>query len=138
MENLLRPCAGAGCCSTRIEPVLRTRRFKVTHVEKDQPLWIIGDLHGDLLALEAALMLIRSHVQHGLRAPRIVFLGDLFDDEGFGLEVLLRVFEIILEDPSLICVLAGNHDEALGHDGTVRFYGFAVRLFRLPEHQSRR
>jgi hypothetical protein len=42
----------------------------------------------------------------------------LFDDEGFGLEVLLRVFEVILENPALVCVIAGNHDEALSYDGT--------------------
>ena len=81
-------------------------------------VWFIGDLHGDLLALEAALLLIRSHIQYGTAKSRIIFLGDLFDDEGFGLEVLVRVFEVILENPEFVCVIAGNHDEALGHDGT--------------------
>ena len=52
--------------------------------------------------------------------PRIVFLGDLFDDEGFGLEVLLRVFELIVDAPDRVCLIAGNHDEALSYDG-VRF-----------------
>lgn len=74
--------------------------------------WIIGDLHGDLLALEAALALIRRE-----GAARIILLGDFFDDGGFGLEVLVRVFELILEDPPRICVIVGNHDEALGFDG---------------------
>ena len=49
-----------------------------------------------------------------------MFLGDLFDDEGFGLEVLLRVFELIVEAPDRVCLIAGNHDEALSYDG-VRF-----------------
>jgi hypothetical protein len=49
-----------------------------------------------------------------------VFLGDLFDDEGFGLEVLLRVFELIVDAPDRVCLIAGNHDEALSYDG-VRF-----------------
>jgi hypothetical protein len=70
-----------------------------------------------LLALEAALLLIRQHAMHGSRDARIIFLGDLFDDQGYGLEILLRVFELAAETPKLICVLAGNHDEALGHDG---------------------
>ena len=48
----------------------------------------------------------------------IIFLGDLFDDEGFGLEVLLRIFELIVADPAKICLIAGNHDEALAHDGS--------------------
>jgi hypothetical protein len=75
-------------------------------------------IYGDLLALEAALLLIRSYSHQSVSKPRIVFLGDLFDDEGFGLEVLLRVFELILENPALVCVIAGNHDEALSYDGT--------------------
>lgn len=84
----------------------------------DKALWFIGDLHGDLLALEAALDLIRNHPKHGSPNSQIVFLGDLFDDEGFGLEVLLRVFELVTTGPTTVCVVAGNHDEALGHDGT--------------------
>ena len=84
----------------------------------DQPLWFIGDIHGDLLALDAALALIaresgRENVEHA----RIVLLGDLFDDGGYGLETLLRVFELILERPQSVCLLAGNHDEALGYNG---------------------
>ena len=78
------------------------------------PLWIVGDLHGDLLALEAALAVIQA--EGG--PSRIVFLGDLFDDEGFGLELLLRVFELILAAPDRVCVVVGNHDEALSYDGT--------------------
>ncbi len=46
-----------------------------------------------------------------------MLLGDLFDDGGYGLETLLRVFELILERPQSVCLLAGNHDEALGYNG---------------------
>jgi hypothetical protein len=83
----------------------------------EAPLWIVGDLHGDLLALEAALTLVRTHPQYGSEHARLIFLGDLFDDEGFGLEVLLRIFELVVADPAKICIVAGNHDEALAHDG---------------------
>jgi hypothetical protein len=82
------------------------------------PLWIIGDLHGDLLALEAALAQIRDYAPPGDSPPRIIFLGDFVDDEGLGLEVLVRVFELIVEAPQLVCVIAGNHDEALSYDGS--------------------
>jgi hypothetical protein len=83
------------------------------------PLWIIGDLHGDLLALEAALAHIRSRsAAEGSGPGRIIFLGDFYDDEGFGLELLLRVFELIVESPDRVCVIAGNHDEALSFDGS--------------------
>ena len=121
MENLLHQTGGAGMLFDSDRTCPADKAIQVGDLGNDQPLWIIGDLHGDLLALEAAMMLFRGHVLYGSTKSRIVFLGDLFDDEGFGLEVLLRVFEIILEDPALVCVLAGNHDEALGHDGT-RFF----------------
>jgi len=84
----------------------------------DEPLWFIGDLHGDLLALESALALIARETERAEAADaRIVLLGDLFDDGGYGLETVLRVFELVLGRPGAICLLAGNHDEALGHDG---------------------
>ena len=118
MENLLNQTAGAGMLFDSDRSCSADKAIQVPHVGNNDAVWFIGDLHGDLLALEAALLLIRGHVQQGTGKSRIIFLGDLFDDEGFGLEVLLRIFEIILEDPSLICILAGNHDEALGHDGT--------------------
>jgi hypothetical protein len=92
------------------------RAIRVATLTDDAPLWFIGDLHGDLLALEAALALVRRDARDGPH-PRLVFLGDLFDDGGYGLEVLLRLFELILESPSTICFLAGNHDEALDYNG---------------------
>ena len=92
--------------------------IKVGEFDDAAPLWIIGDLHGDLLALEAALALIEKAVgESQAPPPRIVFLGDLFDDEGFGLELLMRVFELVLAAPQRICVLVGNHDEALSYNG---------------------
>jgi hypothetical protein len=85
----------------------------------DAPLWFIGDLHGDLLTLEAALALIdRESASEGHGAARIVLLGDLFDDGGYGLETLLRVFELMLRRSSQLCLIAGNHDEALGYNGS--------------------
>ena len=83
------------------------------------PLWFIGDLHGDLLTLEAALTLIdREAEREGDGPARIVLLGDLFDDGGYGLETLLRVFELFLRRSPHLCLLAGNHDEALGYNGS--------------------
>ena len=93
--------------------------IQVRQLDEAAPLWIIGDLHGDLLALEAALALIeRSPNDASAPAANIVLLGDLFDDEGLGLELLLRMFELILASPGRLCVVVGNHDEALSYDGT--------------------
>jgi hypothetical protein len=92
------------------------RAIQVQALDDDAPLWFIGDLHGDLLALETALTLIERDASDD-KPPRIVLLGDLFDDGGHGLEVLLRVFELLAASPATTCIVAGNHDEALGFDG---------------------
>ena len=119
METLLDGAGGPGLLfdSDRAHPTDRAVRVSTT--DDASPLWIIGDLHGDLLALEAALAQIRHHAsQSDSGPPRIVFLGDFFDDEGFGLEVLVRVFELVVEAPQRVCIIAGNHDEALSYDGS--------------------
>ena len=119
MESLLDSAGGPGMLfdSDRADP--DDRAIRVASLDRAAPLWIIGDLHGDLLALEAALAQIRAHGLAGNHpAPRIIFLGDFCDDQGLGLELLLRVFELIVEAPQQVCVVAGNHDEALSFDGT--------------------
>ncbi|HLM38528.1 MAG TPA: metallophosphoesterase, partial [Microvirga sp.] len=121
METLLDKAGGPGLLFDKDRADGADKAIQVPALDTGSPLWIIGDLHGDLLALEAALAATRDpRSQNGQARPRIVFLGDFFDDEGFGLEVLLRVFELIVEAPDLVCVIAGNHDEALSYDG-VRF-----------------
>ena len=116
MEMLLDRDRGPGLLFDADRAGADDRVIRVAALTDDAPLWFIGDLHGDLLALEAALALVRREASDGSPA-RLVFLGDLFDDGGYGLEVLLRVFELILDSPATICFLAGNHDEALGYTG---------------------
>lgn len=115
-EALLDRADGPGLLFDVDRSVPADRAIHVGEVDL-APMWIVGDLHGDLLALEAALALIEGQASLVGALPRIIFLGDLFDDEGFGLEVLLRVFELILAAPDRICVIVGNHDEALSYDG---------------------
>ena len=107
-----------GMLFDRFRSDIHDRAISVPALDTGGPLWFVGDLHGDLLALEAALMLIRDHPKHGAPGARIVFLGDLFDDEGYGLETLLRVFELVTQAPHQISFVVGNHDEALSFDGT--------------------
>jgi Calcineurin-like phosphoesterase len=92
------------------------RAIHVKELDDAAPLWIIGDIHGDLLALEASLALIRREATDGV-VPRIIFLGDFFDDGGDGLQVLVRVLDIVLSAPASTCIVIGNHEEALGYDG---------------------
>ena len=121
MERLLDKAGGPGMLFDADRTDDADKVIQVITSASESPLWIIGDLHGDLPALEAALAQIRNQAAlEGSAAPRIIFLGDFFDDEGFGLEVLLRVFELITLAPELVCVIAGNHDEALSYDG-IRF-----------------
>lgn len=115
-EALLDGEKGPGLLFDRFRSGPLDQAIRVGEVDYDAPLWIIGDLHGDLLALESALALIGTETPDS-PPPSIVLLGDLFDDEGYGLELLLRVFELILERPGRVCVVVGNHDEALSWDG---------------------
>jgi Calcineurin-like phosphoesterase len=117
MEALLDCPGGPGLLFDVDREHVADRAIRASPPREDAPLWIIGDLHGDLLALEAALAQIRLHAGGGGAAPCIIFLGDFIDDEGLALEVLLRVFELILEAPERVCVVAGNHDEALAYNG---------------------
>jgi len=117
LEALLDHEGGPGLLFDADRANADDRAVRVVDLEPNAPLWFIGDLHGDLLALEAALALIRRNAPTEDGAPRVVFLGDLFDDEGYGLEVLLRVFELIVEAPGSVCLVAGNHDEALHYTG---------------------
>jgi hypothetical protein len=116
MEALLDQQHGPGLLFDTERDGADDRAIRVGTLSSDAPLWFIGDLHGDLLALEAALALARRDAGHG-PPPRFVLLGDLFDDGGYGLEVLLCVFELILESPAHVCFVAGNHDEALAYTG---------------------
>lgn len=121
MEALFARTGGPGMLFDDSRASEADRALHVPAID-DAPLWIIGDLHGDLLALEAALAHVhRTAAAEATPAPQLIFLGDFIDDEGLALEVLVRVFELILEAPERTCVLVGNHDEAMSYDG-VRFF----------------
>jgi hypothetical protein len=118
MEALLDRASGPELLFDHYRAHPGDQAIRVGPVNLIEPLWIIGDLHGDLLALEAALAAIKQQMgSDNVALPRIIFLGDFFDDGGYGLEVLLRVFELVLESPDRVCVIAGNHDEALSYNG---------------------
>jgi hypothetical protein len=99
------------------------------HVAWDIPIaedtWFIGDLHGDLLALECAIEVIQRLSK--AKPPRIVFLGDLFDDGGYPSETILRVLELACSSPGQITWIAGNHDDAFGYDAAQgQFYSTVI------------
>ena len=64
-------------------------------------LWFIGDVHGDLLALLAAVDYIDNYPAE--TAPVIVFLGDACDRVNWGYETLLTIFIILLRVRGVCC-----------------------------------
>jgi len=81
-------------------------------------LWFIGDVHGDLLGLEAVLGHIAERTRReGAPPPVYVFLGDLVDRMAFSYEVLLRFFALWRDHPGRVMLLAGNHTDALRWNG---------------------
>ena len=132
--------AGGGPLGLAFEEYAAGPEDRAIHIGERWPLsevWFIGDLHGDLLALEAAL----QHIDRsgGGADARIVFLGDLFDDGVHAAEVVLRVFELALDGPMRITIVTGNHDEALAYaDGrfqsTVLPSDFTDWLNANPDH----
>lgn len=76
-----------------------------------QNLWVIGDLHGDLLALRAILEYIEEYPSD--EPPYFVFLGDCYDRFEYGYEVLLSIFHLMKKYPGRVTYLVGNHDVEL-------------------------
>ncbi|QJW99487.1 metallophosphoesterase family protein [Frigoriglobus tundricola] len=76
------------------------------------PLWVIGDLHADILTLANAVAHAESH-----SAPaHFVFLGDFVDRGIHDHELLLFLFGLVMSHPERVCVIPGNHDTDLRFD----------------------
>ena len=71
------------------------RAILVREVAPAADVWLIGDLHGDLLSLEVALRYIATQAPDA----NVIFLGDLFDAGPHGAAVVLRVWQRLLEAP---------------------------------------
>ncbi len=85
-------------------------------------LWIIGDLHGDLLALYALTRFAENMSQVEGHRALFCFLGDLFDDGPFGHAVLREVLSRLHAAETQGYFVVGNHDLSPGWDaGSNRF-----------------
>lgn len=69
------------------------------------PIMIVGDIHGDLQALN---FILGERKKTGCK--NILFLGDYVDRGPQGAEVLLKLFQLNIEDPEHIFLLRGNHE----------------------------
>ena len=80
-------------------------------------LWILGDLHGDLLGLETAVRYAKAlSASEGGGSPSFLFLGDLFDRGKRQCDVVFKVLEMICTEPGRHALILGNHDEGLAYD----------------------
>lgn len=70
-----------------------------------EPIMIVGDIHGDLQALDYII-----GKREKIDCENILFLGDYVDRGLQGIEVLLKLFQLKIEDPEHIFLLRGNHE----------------------------
>lgn len=73
----------------------------------DEPIMIVGDIHGNLHALDILL-----EQRDAMGCKNILFLGDYVDRGLQGAEVLLTVFDLKVSDPEHVFLLRGNHEDA--------------------------
>ncbi|MBN2584458.1 MAG: serine/threonine protein phosphatase, partial [Planctomycetes bacterium] len=105
----------------------------VDHLPPNADLWFIGDIHGDVLALRAALEYLDAVSRNDLRQPHVVLLGDVFDRGAMGYQAVLQVFHELLVRGRQFCVLTGNHDEALDYRDDEDTFVASVSPFELAE-----
>jgi hypothetical protein len=89
------------CAETR-------KRIAIGKLNVPQPVWFIGDIHGDLLSL--ALIKTAWEMEN---KPRVVFLGDLVDRGRHCYQLALGVMRWIRESEGSVGWIAGNHDVGL-------------------------
>jgi len=109
---------------SRGDRVLRVFTVSESEAPRGSATWIIGDVHGDLLAFESALQYVDSQGDDA----RIVFLGDLFDRGIHSTQVVLRFLQELARRPKRICLVAGNHDVGMSVDTATRPYAFRSRI----------
>ena len=86
-----------------------------------EPIMLVGDIHGDLQALNFII-----GMKEEMNCKNILFLGDYVDRGLQGTEVLLKLFQLKIEDPRHVFLLRGNHEsvEMNVQDGFYKEIGF--------------
>ena len=100
--------------------------YYVIHDINPTPLWFIGDLHGDILALENAWEYIKDECEKRGEKPNVLFLGDFLDRGKYNHEIIIKLFSLIEQNPGRIGVLAGNHDENLSWNSNTNLFESAI------------
>lgn len=80
----------------------------------DDTLYVVGDIHGCLSELDAAIARIEAHAAaNGLEDARLVLLGDYVDRGPQSAQVLARIFELSQMLPDKVVCLFGNHERMM-------------------------
>ncbi len=109
--------SGPGALGAEYRPGGR-RVLRLNEIPENEPLWIIGDVRGDVLALETALRFIDEASGRGA-APRIVFLGDLAAGTPGDAACVAAVLERFAAAPARTIVIAGDRELSLAAEPAV-------------------
>lgn len=78
----------------------------------DQPIFVIGDLHGRIDLLEHMLELVDLQIgELRLDNPKLVFVGNLIDHGPSSADIIRRMRELTSEFPANVQCLLGSHEQ---------------------------
>lgn len=123
MASLWEECDFYGDCLTT------PGRIKML-TTPNAPLYFIGDLHGDILALEGIVAAIDAMSPNAV----IVVLGDTIDRGPRQLFVVLRLLELIKARPGRMIILNGDHEEGFQYEQEDKKFYSAVTPGEFVEH----
>lgn len=90
----------------RLPKIDNTFALEPTVLRTDsEPIMLVGDIHGDIKVLNFII-----EMKEEIDCKNILFLGDYVDRGLQSTEVLLKLFQLKLEDPEHIFLLRGNHE----------------------------
>lgn len=85
--------------------VIEILKSKPSILELKSPIYVVGDLHGNLQDLLRILIFARTPPM-----SRFLFLGDYVDRGSFSLEIIALLFALVCAYPSHVFLLRGNHE----------------------------
>jgi hypothetical protein len=97
-------------------------------------LWVVGDVHADVLALANLIEFARREGEKEGEPPAFVFLGDFVDRGRHDHETLLLVFDLVTRDPGRVCVVPGNHDVDLRWGEKSQKFGVTITPAEYCDH----
>jgi protein phosphatase len=80
-------------------------RHQSSLLDLEPPIYIVGDLHGNLFDL----LRILTHIVP-LRDTHVLILGDYVDRGEYSIEVIVLLFALVLRYPDAVFMLRGNHE----------------------------